>query len=157
MQTCATLLAAIIALASTAAPAAAQVQPAASAAPAAPQTVSAPAPAQPNFGELMSALDNMRGEIAKVQAMNGSSANNIRPVNVAQLNGSNPATLNSAVTRNQSQLNALRNALSRVTVTTMSNDRITVAQFLADNKISMTQVVGADVNSGTLVLFYQKP
>jgi hypothetical protein len=114
-------------------------------------------PAQPNFGELISSLNNMRSEIAKVQAMNGSSVNNIRPVNVAQLNGSDPSALTNAMTRNQAQLNALRNALSRLTVTTSTNQQITVAQFLADNRMSVNNIVGADVNGGTLVLFYQKP
>lgn len=140
--------------------AAAQTQPAApspsnppAAAPVAPNTTATAG--QPNFGELISSLNNMRAEVAKVQALNGASANNIRPVSVAQLNG-DPAALNQALTRNQPQLTALRNALGRVTVTTMTNERITVAQFLADNKINLSQVVGADVNNGTLVLFYQK-
>lgn len=117
------------------------------------------APAAPgaDFGELMSSLNNMRSEIARIQSMNGTSANNIKPVNVAQLNGANPAALNDAITRNQAQLNQLRNTLGRVTITTSSNERITVAQFLADNKMTLTQVVGADVKNGTLVLFYQKP
>ena len=110
---------------------------------------------QPNFGELISSLNNLRSEVAKVQALNGASANNIRPVNVAQLGG-DPAALNQALTKNQPQLAALRNALGKVTVTTMSNEHITVAQFLADNRITLSQVVGADVNNGTLVLFYQK-
>lgn len=111
---------------------------------------------QPNFGQLISSLNNMRAEIAKVRSMNGGSANNIRPINVATLSGADPTALSNAVTKNQPQLNALRNALSRVTVTTSSNERITVAQFLSDNKIAITQVVGADVNNGMLVLFYQK-
>jgi hypothetical protein len=132
----------------------------ASAPPAAPQsapqtmTVSG---AAANFNDLIASLNNMRGEIAKIQALNGSSANNLRPVNVSQLAGSNPAALSSAVTRNQGQLSALRGALSRVTVTTMNNEHISVAQFLADNRISLTQVVGASVNNGMLMLYYQKP
>jgi hypothetical protein len=110
----------------------------------------------PNFGQLMSSLNNMKDEIAKVQSMNGGSANNIRPVNVAQLSGADPTALNTAVTKNQSQLNALRSTLGRVMVTTSTNERISIAQFLTDNKIGLDQVVGADVASGTLVLFYQK-
>lgn len=113
--------------------------------------------AQANFGQLISSLNNMRSEIAKVQAMNGTSANNIKPVNVAQLNGANPAALNNALTQKQNQLNQLRNTLGRVTITTSSNERITVAQFLADNKMTLTQVVGVDVQNGTIMLFYQKP
>lgn len=140
--------------------------PGASTAPAAPNAPAAPAAQrivtpnaanQPDFGELMSSLNNMRSEIARIQTMNGTSSNNVKPVNVAQLNGSNPATLNSAITRNQAQLNQLRSALGRVTITTPTNERITVAQFLADNKMTVTQIVGADVKNGTLVLFYQKP
>ncbi len=113
--------------------------------------------AEPNFAQVISSLNNMRAEIRKVQSMNGASANAIKPVDVAQLSGSDPSTLNTAMTRNQSQLASLRNALARITVTSSSNQRITVAQFLADNKIGLTQVVGADVNNGTLLLFYQKP
>jgi hypothetical protein len=143
--------------------AAAQTQPAApSPAPApatstkATSTMTATAP-QPDFGELMSSLNNMRAEIAKIQAMNGGSANDLRPVNVAQLSGADSSALSTAVTKNQTQLNALRNTLSKITVTTMTNERISVAQFLADNRITLSQVVGADVNNGKLVLFYQKP
>lgn len=158
MQKSASLLFALFLLAGTTY-AASQTQPTAPS----PAGTTAPAVApnttatagQPNFGELISSLNNMRAEVARVQALDGASANNIRPVNVAQLNG-DPAALNQAMTRNQSQLAALRNALGRVTVTTPTNERITVAQFLADNKITMSQVVGADVNNGTLVLFFQK-
>ena len=122
----------------------------------APQTAPANVPGQPNFGELISSLNNMRAEIAKVQSMNGGSANDIRPVNVAQLSGADTSALSTAVTKNQSQLAALRNALNRVNVTTSTNERISVAQFLADNKIALSQVVGADVSGGKLILFYQK-
>ncbi len=144
------ILAALCVLSSSAA-AIAQSQPPAAAPPATTATT------QPSFGELLTSLNDVHGEIVKVQAMNGGSANNIRPVNVTQLNGTNPGALNSAETRNQAQLNALRSTLGRVTVTTPSNEHITLAQFLADNKISTTQVVGADVSNGTLMLFYQKP
>lgn len=137
----------------TSAPAA----PNAPAAPAQPHTVTPNAANQPDFGELMSSLNNMRSEIARIQRMNGTSSNNVKPVNVAQLSGSNPATLNSALTRNQPQLSQLRSTLGRVTITTPANEHITVAQFLADNKMTLTQIVGADVKDGTLLLFYQKP
>ncbi len=168
MQKWASLLFAICVLGSTAlAPAQTQPQtaPNAGASPATttPQTPPQAVPntavgtaGQPNFGQLISSLNNMRAEIAKVQAMNGGSANNIRPVNVAALSGADPTALNNAVTKNQAQLNSLRSALNRVTVTTSANERISVAQFLADNKINLNQVVGADVNNGMLVLFYQK-
>jgi hypothetical protein len=142
-------------------PAVAQTAPNTSASPATATTQTLPSTtvgtaAQPNFGQLISSLNNMRDEIGKVQSMNGGSANNIRPVNVAQLSGADPAALNTAMTKNQSQLSALRSSLSRVMVTTSTNERISIAQFLSDNKIGLNQVVGADVTSGTLVLFYQK-
>ncbi|HEY9181443.1 MAG TPA: hypothetical protein VIO32_12040 [Candidatus Baltobacteraceae bacterium] len=157
MQKLASAFLALFVLGSTAY-AAAQTSPATapSPAPSNPITSNTTATAgQPNFGELISSLNNARSEVAKVQAFNGSSANNIRPVNVAQLNGDS-AALTQAMTRNQAQLNALRAALNRVTVTTMTNEHITVAQFLSDNRIGLNQVVGADVNNGTLVLFFQK-
>lgn len=137
-------------------PGAVPAAPNASAAPAAPRTVT-PTANQPNFGDLISSLNNMRSEIARIQAMNGTSSNNLKPVNVAQLSGSSPDALNTAITRNQTQLAQLRNTLGRVTMTTPANTHITVAQFLADNKMTLTQIVGADVKNGTLVLFYQKP
>jgi hypothetical protein len=112
--------------------------------------------AQPNFGDLIASLNNMRGEIAKIQAMNGMSVNNVQPVNVAQINGSNPGAINGAIARNQPQLTRLRAALSRLTVTTDSNQRITVAQFLTDNKMSTSEIIGADVRNGKLLLYYQK-
>lgn len=134
--------------------------PVASTAPAAPTTQQQVQPQtgnQANFGELISSLNNMRSEIAKVQSMNGTSANNVKPVNVAQLNGANPSALNNAITHNQAQLSQLRNTLGRVTVTTATNEHITVAQFLTDNRMALTQIVGVDVKNGTMVLFYQKP
>jgi hypothetical protein len=131
--------------------------PAASAAPAVQHPATQPLPAPADFGELISSLNNMRSEIAKLQAMNGTSANNVKPVNVAQLSGSNPSALSSAITRNQTQLNQLRSTLGRVTITTPTNQRITVAQFLADNRMTLTQIVGVDVKNGTMLLFYQKP
>lgn len=121
-----------------------------------PAPASSPAAVQPNFGELISSLNNMRSEIAKVQAMNGSSANDIRPVNVRQLNGTDSTALADALSRNQANLAQLRAALGRVTITTITNEHITIAQFLADNKLSLTQVVGADVSNGKMVLFFQK-
>lgn len=111
---------------------------------------------QPNFGQVISSMNNMRDVVSKVQSMNGGSANNIRPVNVAALSGADPSALSTAVTKNQAQVTALRNALGRVTVTTSTNEHITIAQFLTDNKIGVNQVVGADMSNGMLMLFYQK-
>lgn len=112
---------------------------------------------QPNFGEVISSLNNMRGEIAQVRSMNGMSINNLQPVNVAQVSGANPSALNNAIARNQQQLTQLRSALANLTVTTSSNERITIAQFLSDNKMSTNNIVGADVQNGKLLLFYRKP
>jgi hypothetical protein len=155
-------------------PQAASPMPAVSAMPAtspAPATSAAPstAPAQPHmppqqkstavpasFGDVIASLNNMRNEIAKIQAMNGMSADNLQPVNVATLNGANPNALNGAITRNQSDLTRLRSTLNRLTVTTDTRQRITVAQFLSDNKMSTSQIIGAHVVNGKLLLFYQK-
>lgn len=125
---------------------------------------SAPAPGHPaaaagqaNFGEVISSLNNMRAKIAQVRSMNGMSVNNVQPVNVAQLNGSNPSALDNAISHNQQQLAQLRTTLASVTVTTDSNQRISIAQFLSDNKMSTANIVGADVQNGKLLLFYRKP
>jgi hypothetical protein len=111
---------------------------------------------QPNFGQVIASLNNVRASVAKVQSMNGGSANNLRPINVAAMSGADPAALSSAITKNQSQLNGLRNALNRTMVTTSTNERISIAQFLADNRIMLNQVVGADMSNGMLLLYYQK-
>lgn len=129
----------------------------------APAATMAPAPAagtaagQANFGEVISSLNNMRAKIAQVRSMNGMSVNNVQPVNVAQLNGSSPSALDNAIAHNQQQLAQLRSTLASVTVTTDSNQRISIAQFLSDNKMSTADVVGADVQNGKLLLFYRKP
>jgi hypothetical protein len=147
-------LLALIAFASTSSIAFAQTQPQTT-----PQKVPANTvgtAAQPNFGQVLQSVNNPGSAIAKVQSMNGGSANNLRPVNVAALRGADANALSAAVTKNQGQLGALRGALSRVMVTTADNERISIAQFLADNRITLAQVVGADMNNGMLMLYYQK-
>jgi hypothetical protein len=111
---------------------------------------------QPNFGQVIASVNNPRSAIAKVRSVNGGSANNLRPINVAAISGADPAALSTAVSKNQGPLNALRNALNRTMVTTTTNERISIAQFLADNRITLSQVVGADMSNGMLLLYYQK-
>lgn len=154
-------LLAAIALASTSGPAAAQTQTQTQPQPNTTTTQGVPpntvgTAGQPNFGQVLSSVNHARSAIAKVQSMNGGSANSLRPINVAALSGADPNALNTAVTKNQGQLNALRNALGRVMVTTSTNERISIAQFLADNRINLNQIVGADTSNGMLMLYYQK-
>lgn len=148
-------LLALIAFAGTAGTAFAQTQPQTTPAQRVPANTVSTA-AQPNFEQVLATVSNPAGAIAKVQSMNGGSANNLRPINVAALSGADANALSTAVMKNQSQLNALRGALGRVMVTTATNERISIAQFLADNRITLAQVVGADVNNGMLMLYYQK-
>lgn len=115
------------------------------------------APGQPTFGQLMSSLAQMKSEVAKVQQLRALSTNDVRIVKVQSVaSGSDTAALNNALSRNASQLAALRSALARVPLTA-STDRhtLTFAQFLSDNKLSIDQVVAADVNNGSLVAFIQ--
>ena len=115
------------------------------------------APGQPTFGQLMSSLAQMKSEVAKVQQLRMLSTNDVRLVKVQSVaSGSDTAALNNALSRNASQLAALRSALARVPLTA-STDRhtLTFAQFLSDNKLSIDQVVAADVNNGSLVAFIQ--
>lgn len=112
---------------------------------------------QPNFGQLMSSLNRMKAEVAAVQQLRMLSTNDVRLVKVQTVaSGSDTATLNSALSKNASQLAALRGALSKLTLTASTDHHtLSFAEFLSDNKLTINQVVAADVNNGTLVAFIQ--
>jgi hypothetical protein len=121
-------------------------------------TATAPsAPAgQPSFAQLMSSLNRMKAEVAQVEALRTLTTNDVHIVKVQSMAGTDTAALNTALSKNASQLNALRNALGRLQLTaTTDRHTLTFAQFLADNRLSINQVVAADVTDGTLTAFIQ--
>lgn len=157
-----------IALSATWLPAAAQVTPMPSpgtgttttpttTTPSKPMPAQAPAAGQPSFEQLMSSLNRMKAEVAQVQALRAPlSTNNVKIVKVQTIAGTDTAALNNALSKNASQLASLRSALSRVPLTAgTDNHPLTFAQFLADNKMSVSQVVAADVSNGSLTAFVQ--
>lgn len=111
---------------------------------------------QPNFGQLMSSLNRMKAEVAQVRSLRMLSTNNVHLVKVQSMQGTDTAALNTALSKNASDVAALRNALSRLQLTASTDSHtLTFAQFLADNKLSMNQVVAADVTDGALTAFIQ--
>jgi TolA-binding protein len=113
-------------------------------------------PGQPNFGQLMSSLNRMKAEVAQVRSLRMLSTNDVHIIKVQSIAGTDTAALNNALTKNAADIASLRNALSRVQLMA-STDRhtLTFAEFLADNKLSINQVVAADVSNGALTAFIQ--
>lgn len=108
------------------------------------------------FGQLMAALNRSRSEAAAVAALRGLRTNDVHIVKVQSMPDADANALSAAVTKNASQLNALRSALGRVPLTaTTDNHTLTLAEFLSDNRMSISQVVAADVSNGTLTVFIQ--
>lgn len=122
-----------------------------------PSTVTGQPAAQPTFGQLMSSLNRMKAEVAQVQALRTPlSTNNVHIVKVQSIAGTDTAALNNALSKNASQLAALRGALARVPLTAgTDNHPLTFGQFLTDNRMSVNQVVAADVSNGSLTAFVQ--
>jgi hypothetical protein len=164
MQKTVTALAATAMLAFSALPALAQEAPG-SPAPAPPATapnrtatIQTVQPAgQPTYGQLISALGRTPAVTAQIRTLANLTTNNIRIVKVQSIvTPANSGQLATAVAQNQSKLAALRRTLGSMKVTaTTDNSIITVGQFLSDNKMNVNNVVAADVNAGSLVLFVQ--
>jgi hypothetical protein len=144
------LLPAIALLFTSLAPAAAQQAQSATAA-----TNTAQQTPVPSYAAVLNAVPQNRAQIAQIMALNAPVTNDLRIVNVDGVIASdNGASLESALERNRAQLDALHRALGARTVTaTTDNSRITVAQFLADNRIAISRVVGAQAQGRTLFLY----
>jgi hypothetical protein len=111
---------------------------------------------QPSFDQLMSSLNRMKAEAAQVRSLRALTTNDVHLVKVQSVAGTDTAALNNALSKNASDLAALRNALSRLQLTaTTDRHTLTFAQFLADNRLSVNQVVAADVSNGMLTAFIQ--
>lgn len=155
---------AALAVTAPALPLRAQEPPASSPAPAASattvRTATAIPPTAPNagpsFGQLISSIDRIKAETAAVASLRSLSTNDVHLVKVSSMTGVDSAALSAAMNRNASQLASLRSALSRVSlVASTDNHPLTLAQFLADNRLTPSQVAAADVNGGSLTVFIQ--
>ncbi len=116
-----------------------------------------PQASQPTYSQLVSALSRTRSTTAQLATMTNLTTNNVKIVKVQTIvTPDNMAALNSQVTRNQAQLAALRRTLANMRLTaTLDNSTITFDQFLTDNKLSVNNVVAADVASGNVVVYMQ--
>jgi len=111
-----------------------------------PSNVAAPA----NFGNLVSALNNITAQVDHVNALNNIDINHVRVVNVNDvLNGNNVQALNNALNRNN--VNVLTDNLNN----SLNNFSI-LDQALNNNQTSISDVVAVNVLSGgDIILFHQ--
>ncbi len=107
--------------------------------------------------QVIADLNQTSVKTAQLAAMQNLTTNSVHIVKVQSI--ITPAVmpqLSAAIVRNQRQLASMRQALSTTHITaTTDNSTITVAQFLADNKIDMTRVIALDVAASNITLFVQ--
>ena len=104
---------------------------------------------QANFGNLISALNNIAVEINELKALNNLTVKNVQVVNVSDvLKGNNVEAFNNALNRNKVQIANLTNVLNNNTVLT---------DFLKNNNIAVSRVVAIDVLSGGGVTLFVQP
>ena len=105
-------------------------------------------PGQPNFGVLISSINNMPRELSELQARTNLTASDLRIANVADLmEGNNAAALDNALSKNTANNAKLS--------TVISSNKVLTA-YLNSNKVVATRVVAIDVPpSGPITLFVQ--
>ena len=110
---------------------------------------------QANFGNLISALNNIAVEINELKALNNLTIKDVQVVNVSTvLKGNNVQALNNALNRNETQILSLRNVLTNL----LNNNTITVlSDAFKNNKVDVGQVVAIDVLSGGDVTLFVQP
>lgn len=102
---------------------------------------------QANFGNLISALNNIAVEVTELSALNNLTIKDVRIVNIGDvLKGNNVEAFNNALNRNNVEVVKLTNVLNNNTVLT---------DFLKNNNIAVSRVVAIDVLSGGVTLFVQ--
>mgnify|MGYP001217605285 CR=1 FL=1 len=116
-----------------------------------------PPSGQPNYGQLISAMNRTRSTTAQLASLTNLTTNNVKIVKVQTIvTPDNMSALSAAVARNQAQLAALRRTLANMRLTaTLDNSQITFAQFLTDNKLDVNRVVAADVTGGNVLVYLQ--
>ena len=113
---------------------------------------------QPNFGSLISAINASSAHNDKIKAMADVNATNVQLVNVEDLlKGNDVEALTNALTKNQTDIDALRatlgaNATINGVITSTASATTTDAP-----KLAPADVIAADVSpDGKLVLYYWK-
>jgi len=108
---------------------------------------------QANFGNLISALNNISAQIGNLQALNNLTVSNVRLVNVNDvLNGNNVNALNNALNNNNVNVLALQNFLNN----NLNNNTVTLTNVLSQNNVLVNRVVAINVLSGgDVIVFYQ--
>ncbi len=104
---------------------------------------------QDNFGNLISALNNINAQISDVEALNDLTVEDVRVVNVEDvIQGNNVNALNNALNRNETDIDALQDFL---------NDNEILNDALNENNVAVSDVIAIDVLSGgEVVVFVQE-
>jgi len=113
----------------------------------------------PNFGSLISAINASAKHNAALKAMTTVNATDVQLVNVADLlKGNDASALDAALTKNQSDIDALRSTLgANTTINTVITGTAAPGAAAADAKLSASDVVAADVGAnGKVTLYYWK-
>jgi hypothetical protein len=101
---------------------------------------------QANFGNLISALNNVSAQVENVQALN-----NVNVVDVVDVNnvatGNNVQALNNALNRNDVEISVLRNAI---------NQNHILSEALKNANVAVTDVVAVNVLSGGDVVVFTR-
>lgn len=104
---------------------------------------------QANFGNLISALNNISAEINELEALKNIAVGDVTVVNVADLlKGNNVEAFNNALNKNNVEVARLTNVLNNNTVLT---------DVLKNNNVAISRVVAVDVLSGGGVTLFVQP
>jgi hypothetical protein len=103
---------------------------------------------QPNWGTLMSSINNTSSEVTELQGLKNLTPTNVQVVNVSDLaKGNNMEALHNALQRHDADITKLRTALGANTV---------ITQQLKSKNIAANRVVAIDVDpTGTVYVFVQ--
>lgn len=104
---------------------------------------------QPNWGTLMSSMNNTSTEVTELQGLKNLTAANVHVVNVSDLaSGNNMEAFNNALKRNDAEITKLRTALGANTV---------ITQHLKASNITADRVVAIDVTPAGMVTLFVQP
>ncbi|MGQ7791722.1 hypothetical protein ACUN0C_04855 [Faunimonas sp. B44] len=101
---------------------------------------------QANFGNVVSALNNVSAQVQNVQALNNVNVVDVVDVN-GVLSGNNVQALNNALNRNEVEILELQNVL---------NDNEVIKNALNDLNVAITDVVAVNVLSGGDIVVFTR-
>lgn len=107
---------------------------------------------QANFGNLISALNNISAQISNVQALNNIDVEDVQVINVEDtLNWRDINALNNALNRNEVDVTVLQNFLND----SVNDNVVVIREVLSNNSVLVGDVLAIDILSdGTVVVFY---